>query len=319
MRTRTILATLCFGTTLAAAQPSDPYEEPPAPVEAPPSPSPAAPSPSSPLPPINITITNNNSDTNTNNNSDTSTNDQTNDQQQDNTQTNTQTNEQTNTNTVAPVTTPLAPPALTPPVRGPQPAIERIPMPPRRTKWLAIGVFGGHDHDHDRGGDGRGHGGGGIRASLDLLGRRAFTLGIAATASHRDGGSGVVYVAYTRKLWKLDLRAHIGFGVGGNRGDRDDDDRDDGAPSEPGTPSDTTARTVTGETDDDDRDRDCGPRAEAGLLVGLPLGKRLGLIAGPYISSSRRDHDHAHRDDGERRHRGGPPNASMLVGLRYRF
>jgi len=58
-------------------------------------------------------------------------------------------------------------------------------------------------------------------------------------------------------------------------------------------------------------------RGEAALLVGLPLTKHLGLIAGPVISTS--------RDGGERHgdgdHQRGEHEIAkeIMAGLRYRF
>ncbi len=340
MQLRTILATLFVGSTFAAAQPggpADPPPEPPPPEEAPapppaadeppadarPAAPPEAPTPTEPapvvtappgvVPPITINITNNNTGNNSN--------------------TNTQTNEQTNTQTnTAPVTVstpvtvptpvtvstpvaattnvaPLAPPSTVDQHRGRHPTIERIQMiAPKhvRAKWLAIGVTGGE-------------GGPGVRASLDLLGRGPFTIGIAANASapeghHHGGGDGsasaVAYLAYTRSIGRLDVRAQIGFGISTNAGGGHDTDR-----------GDTIARTVGGTETPATNGREhpeIAPRAEAALLVALPLTKRLGLVAGPILSATHDQGDRLGGDD-EGHHDKPEVDARFMAGLRFGF
>lgn len=363
MRLRTVLATLFVGSTLAAAQPGGPADPPvpdapppeeqkppPPPAEAPtptePSPvepAPAPPPPPAPgpvvtgppgaLPPITITITNNNTGNNSNTNTQTNdqknenhqTNDQKNDQKNDqqNTQTNdqknTQTNDQKNEVTVtAPITVapPLAPPGRV--ERGRHPTIERIAIispKPERTKWLAVGLTLG-----DRGP--------GVRASLDLFGRGHITLGLAASASapgghggDRHGGmhgggdaSAIAYVAYTRRLGPLDVGAQVGLGVGLG------DQRGAGDAAAPDATN--VARTVGGtDTTSTDTGRPrLAPRAEAALLVGLPLTERLGIVAGPVLSTTADDTAGGMRDLGGRGDHGHPEvDARVMAGLRFGF
>ena len=342
MQLRTILATLFVGSTFAAAQPggpADPPPEPPPPEEAPtppapvdekPAPPPEAPTPTEPapvvtappgvVPPITINITNNNTGNNSNTNTQSN--------EQSNAQSNTQTNTQTNTAPVTvttpvtvstPVTTHVAPPPIAVDGdRGRHPTIERIQMiAPKhaRAKWLAIGVTGGED-------------GPGVRASLDLLGRGPFTIGIAASASapeghHHGGGDGsasaVAYLAYTRSIGRLDVRAQIGFGVGTSAGGggRDTDRGDTISP----TISPTIARTVGGTETPTTNGRahpEIAPRAEAALLVALPLTRRLGLVAGPILSAT---HDRGDPlDVGRDGHHDKPEvDARFMAGLRFGF
>jgi hypothetical protein len=198
-----------------------------------------------------------------------------------------------------------------------------------RQKWIALGVLGGHDK--------------GLRLSMDLLARRAWALGVAASASGEGRGDGdggaVAYVAWTRRLGPLAVRAQVGIGLGtrdghrggGHGGGRERDD-------------DVIARATTDPIEDDDDDDHHrggrGPklsrRAEAALLFRLPLGKRLGLVGGPVLTASDRDGDRHDRHDGERRdgerrdgkrgdgdrggdHGRGHVEKSMFVGLSYRF
>lgn len=319
---KSLLAAVLAGSTYAAAQPGMPVEEAPppppvepAPVEAPPAPPVTVSGPPGALPPITINI--NNTNNNTGNNSNTNT--QTNNQQ--NPQTNNQTNEQTNTQTATQtnsvpvtVTTTVAPPSAVVPVQPPGNAVGRYELFHPRTKapkWLAVGITTDQ----------------GVRASIDLITRGRFSVGIAASASgggrhghgrgEGDGGAGAVaYLAYTTKLGRLDVRAQLGFGVGVSGGDHDGPGgrRADGA----------IARTVTG-TDtapDGDGHPKLAPRAEAALLLGLPLTKHLGVFAGPVITAS---HDTDDRDralagdaDGGRRH-GGSVDKAMTAGLRWSF
>jgi len=299
-----LLAAVLASSTYAAAQPGMPVEE-----QAPPPPPVSVEGPPGALPPITININNTNNNTGNNSNTNTQTNDQHNPQTQDNAQTTTQTNSVPVT-----VTTTVAPPSSVAPVVLPGNAVGRYELfhPRHKTaKWLALGVTSNH----------------GVRASIDLIARRRFSFGIAASASGGDGhghhggdherSPGVVaYVAYTKKLGRrLEMRAQLGFGVGGTGGD---DDRDDG----------TIARMT--ETDEGgDRERDCkkrlAPRAEAALLIGLPLTKHLGVFAGPVITATK-DRDDENRDralsgDGghdERRH-GGSVDKAMTAGLRWSF
>lgn len=356
MRLRTVLATLFVGSTLAAAQPGGPADPPapdapppeeqkpppppaeaptptePAPVEPapapPPAPGPVVTGPPGALPPITITITNNNNGNNSNTN--TQTNDQKNDQQntqtndqkndQKNDQQNPQTNDQKNEVTVtAPITVapPLAPPGRV--ERGRHPTIERIAIiSPKRahTKWLAVGLTLG-----DRGP--------GVRGSLDLLGRGHLTFGLAASASapdrhggDRHGGmhgagdaSAIAYVAYTRRLGPLDVRAQVGLGVG--LGDQR------GAGDAAAADATNVARTVGGTdttTTETGRPR-LAPRAEAALLVGLPLTERLGIVAGPVLTTTTDDTAGGMRDLGGERGAHGHPDvdARVMAGLRFGF
>ena len=55
------------------------------------------------------------------------------------------------------------------------------------------------------------------------------------------------------------------------------------------------------------------PRAEASLLVGLPLSHHLGIVAGPVLTSSALDHvliEHGHDS--------AAVDATLFAGLRYR-
>ncbi len=290
MRVRTVVAAVLACTTFAHAQPGADY--PPPEEQPPPAPEPPvsveAP-PGTTLPPINITITNNNTGNNNNTN----------------TQTNSQTNEQAHPQTssvpVTVTTSVTAPGAVTPP----RDLVGRYEVFNPRTKiprWITLGVSRS-----------------GVRGSIDLIARRKLTLGVAATIGHdaehgpdrdherpdhhgRPHVGAVVYVAHTRKLGRLELRASLGFGFGTIGGD---DSRDD----------EIAARSTTPDVDEDRRHRRIAPRAEAALLVGLPLTKRLGLLAGPVISTTGRGHcDNAEDDDGKREVR-----KAVMTGLRLRF
>ncbi len=258
MHVRSALFALVVATPLAAAQPA-------------PEPPPAA------LPPITITITNNNNGNNSN------------------------TNTQTNTAPVT-VSTPEAAHAMPPPPPPPG-FVERYELhrdhaPSHR--WLAVGMT---SELHRRGGMG-------ARASLDLIERGAFDLGIAGELGGRAGGrrehggggtgdgSAVAYVAWTRSLGRLDLRAEVGLGVGTSGASRDRRD------SRPDALARTTSPTPTSM---DRRHGDAlAPRAEAALLVGLPLTRHLGVVAGPELTASGvgRDHQVA---------------VEAFAGLRYRL
>ena len=52
------------------------------------------------------------------------------------------------------------------------------------------------------------------------------------------------------------------------------------------------------------------PRAEAALLLGLPLGHHLGIAAGPVITTSALDHGHG---------RGDAVDVTLFAGLTYRL
>lgn len=298
---KSLFAAVLAGSTFAAAQPAMPVDEAP-----PPPPPPVTVSgPPGALPPITININNTNNNTGNNSNTNTQTNNQQNPQtnNQTNDQANTQTNTQTNTVPVT-VTTTVAPPSSVAPVAPPGNVVGRYELFRPRAKsaaWLALGVTS------DRG----------VRASLDLIVRGRFSLGIAATASGgehhgHDGGErgAVAYLAYTTKLGRLDVRAQLGFGVGTSGGGHDNVGGRDG-----GAIARTT--TVTDPAPDGDRQkRRFAPRAEAALLVGLPLTKHLGLFGGPVISATR-DRE-ADRQDGGRHH-GGSVDKAMTAGLRWSF
>jgi hypothetical protein len=339
MHVRFVLATLFVGSTVAAAQPTappppeDPYPpeapadapEPPEQAPTPTEPAPIVTSPPSVVPPITINITNNNTGNNSNTNTQTNTAPVT-----VSTPVDVSTTTSTPVTVSTPVTTtttvaPIVPPGLVDVNRGRHPTIERVTIiapKPRMPRWLTIGVTGGED-------------GPGIRASIDILRRGRFSLGIAANAHGRgfghhgddDGGfdeehgkhgdvdgtaSAVVYLAYTKQIGRLQLRAQIGFGADCDN-DRDDDDDDDDRDDN------TIARSVGGD-DDDDRERRGSPRAEAALLVALPLTKRLGLVAGPIVSATRRDGDDRRFDlDDDHRHERPDVDARFMAGLRFGF
>ena len=320
MRIRSVLFALLAGSTFAAAQPGPPGTDvpPPEPIEAPPPEPEPAPLPPPPteapvvvtpaapvapgaIPPITINITNNNNGNNSNTN--TQTNSQANPQT--NAQTTTQTATQTNTAPVT-VTTTVAAPGMVaplPPVRAAVDHYELIRAKAKPARWITLGVT------HDRHGPPSG-----IRGSFDLIGRGAWTLGIAATLSHggegghghdrgrggddhgRPSASAIAYIAWTGRLGRLDLRAQVGLGAGTKGESRDDDD--------------TIKRTTT--DDDDSQHGGCGNhrlgmRAEAAFLVGLPFGKHLGVVAGPVISAGK-------PEAGEK-----AVDAQLMTGLRYRF
>jgi hypothetical protein len=274
---------ILLGTSIVAAQPApEPVESPPSepPPEPPPPPPETVPTaPPSALPPITITITNNNTGNNNNTNTATNTAPVT-------------VSTPVTTTVTAPVT--IAPPALPPLVRpeiagpgdpswtpGGVQLVVRRDVPQR---WLLVGALGGHD-------------GGGMRASFDLFARRRLAVGIAASATgehdpHGDahdarGSAGVVgYLAWTRPLGRIQMRAQFGLGFGATG--HHDDQRD-------ATP---IARTVGGTTPDDPQDAhpQLGPRAEAALLFALPLGRHFGLVAGPVITATGAGH---HEHDGD--------------------
>ena len=248
------------------------------------------------MPPITIHITNNNNGNNSNTNDNTQTN------QQDNTQTNQQDNTQTNQQDVEQVVTDEAPPlGVTVPPSLPLPPLptmfERDQLSrrarPTTARWISLAATGDL------------HGRPGVRASIDLLGRRGFTLGVAGVldgggGDHRDerggghdsGAAAIGYLAWTGRLGKLDLRAQVG--VGAALGDAES--------------KVTAIARTTGSAAERDGDPRVTPRAEAALLVGLPLGRHLGVIAGPVISTSKLEVDHR-----------GAVETTMTGGLRYRF
>ncbi len=335
MRARTVLFALLAGSTAAVAQPGadlpppEPAPEPaPTPTEtappveaAPPAPPPPqAPAPAEPapggvtpatpggaLPPITINITNNNNGNNSN------TNTQTNSQA--NPQTNTQTNSQTTSVPVNVTTSVGAPGAITaqPGVRAAVDHYELLRAKEKPAKWITLGVTTAL------------HGPpAGIRGSMDLIGRGAWSLGIAGSISadgdgmhgahhggraRGDGGASaqaIGYIAWTGKIGRLDLRAQVGLGAGTSG----DGGRDGGR-----APDGTLARTTTGDptTTDPSATNDrhghgrLGMRAEAAVLVGLPLGKHLGLVAGPVISAGK-------PEAGEK-----AVTAQVMGGLRWGF
>jgi hypothetical protein len=271
---------------------------PPAPEEPAPLPPPAAPAPavtiSSPsgvppsaLPPITINITNNNSNTNA--------------------QTNTAPVTVSTPATVStPVTVSAPPPSLTPafPSRSVVEHYE-VHAHARSQLWLLLAVTGGEHRD------------GGVRASIDLLTSGQLALGIGAMASGGElgghehgrrgghdrersaGDSADVYVAYTTKVGLLDVRALIGIAASRDTrrhgtGMRSDDDN-------------AIARTTTGDTGGESSHGHGmqGIRAagEAALLVGLPLGRHIGLVGGPTLTTT---------DVGKH----GQVDATMFAGLR---
>ena len=242
---------------------------PPTPVE------PAPPPPPTTPPPINITITNNNNGNNSN--------------------TNTQTNTAPVTVTTSTPVTVAAPPTLAPPSyidARPPPVTRYQILGPHAVaqRWLMFGLTKGH---HETG----------VRGSLDLFSRGHLALGIAGSAEHERHGAdmgAVAYLAWTRTLGRFDLRAQIGLGVGGLGHHA----RGHGEQERP----EAVARTIGGggEPPRPHDERGPGARAEASVLLGLPLGKRLGLVVGPVISAER----------GER-HR--EIDAQLFGGLRLRF
>lgn len=330
MRVRTVLFALLAGSTFAAAQPGPPGADlpPPEPAEAPPLPpqpeplppppappvvvTPVAPAAPGAIPPITINITNNNNGNNSN------TNTQTNSQA--NPQTTTQTNTQTNSVPVTVTTTVAAPGAVAPlpPVRAVMDHYELLRTKDKPNRWITLGVTTDL----------------GVRASVDLLARGAWSLGVSAGASgdgeggHRhkhgrgpDGGErggasagAVAYIAWTGSFAGLDLRAQVGLGAGtssggsehGHHGGRGHDDDDN---------ADTIERSTTGGTTTGEGlemrgghgGHGFGPRAEAALLVGLPLGRHLGIVAGPVVSATKAERDEP------------AVNAALMAGLRYRF
>ena len=108
-----------------------------------------------------------------------------------------------------------------------------------------------------------------------------------------------------KHLGRIDVRAQVGLGAGTS----------EHAPDE--TRSDATdmiARTTGATTTPpDDRHGHGGiamtPRAEASLLVGLPLGRHFELAAGPVITATNFDQ------------RGGdvPVDVTLFTGIGYRF
>jgi hypothetical protein len=173
-----------------------------------------------------------------------------------------------------------------------------------------------------------GHGAAGVRGSLDLLGRGAWTLGVAAAASaphhgHGDGAGGAsatAYLAWTTSIARFDVRAQIGLGFGGGGdGGGSAPDRRGRDPRDP-----IAARTTGGDAPPPippgrgDRhgggDGGASPRAEAALLVGLPLGERFGLVAGPVVSTSDRGEPAMPRGRG-----GASVETTVMAGLRYGF
>ena len=338
MRLPTVLATLVVGSTLAAAQPADrpteppppppedpyPPEDAPPPTEPPPAPKPA-PAPvvtAPPGAPITITITNNNNGNNSNTNTQTTTAPVTVSTPVD---VSTPVTVSTPITVTAPSTTPpVAPPIASDTSRGRHPTIERIQLLPAKRDvpaWLAIGVTGGE-------------GGAGVRAQIDLLRRGRFAIGVAATASaphgHGHGGHGghgdlagrggdattsaVAFLAYTRLIGRLEVRAQAGVGAQLDRGD--DASRD------ASRDADAIARTVGGnETTPTSTRPRVAPRGEAALLVALPLTRRLGLVAGPILSATRDARggmfDDAAGGDGRRGH--PDIDARFMTGLRLGF
>lgn len=337
MRARTVLFALLAGSTAAVAQPGadlpppEPAPEPaptptetPSPVEAAPplqAPAPAEPAPvvvtpaapAGTLPPITINITNNNNGNNSNTN--TQTNSQANPQT--NTQTNSQANPQTNTQTTSVpvnVTTSVAAPgavAAQPGVRARVDHYELLRAKEKPPKWITLGVTTAL------------HGPpAGIRGSIDLISRGAWSLGVAGAISHDGGGmrghggggrgdgkpsaQAIGYLAWTGKIGRLDVRAQVGLGAGTSS----DGARDGGRASDG-----TIARTTTGDPTTTDpsamNDRHghgrLGMRAEAAVLVGLPLGRHLGLVAGPVISAGK-------PEAGEK-----AVTAQVMGGLRWGF
>lgn len=326
MRVRTVLFAVLTGTTVAAAQPgasdeelpppetaeAPPPEPEPAPLRPPPAPEPVVVTPVAPgsaVPPITINITNNNNGNNSNTN--TQTNSQANPQT--NSQTNAQENAQTTTQTATvpvTVTTSLAPPSG---LASLPPAVDHYELLRAKQKparWITLGVTS-ELHGPPAG----------IRGSIDLIGRGAWTLGVAGAISHDGdfghgkmrGGDGhgkptasaVGYIAWTGKLGRLDIRAQVGLGASAQV-DKHDHDGDE---------ADAVIKRTT--TTDDDQNTDggrrhprLGMRAEAAVLVGLPLGKHLGLVAGPVLSAEK-------PEAGEDKKRA--VDAQVMAGLRWRF
>ena len=105
-------------------------------------------------------------------------------------------------------------------------------------------------------------------------------------------GLNVVVPLIDRVRYLLDLRAQVG--VGAALGDAES--------------KVTAIARTTGSAAERDGDPRVTPRAEAALLVGLPLGRHLGVIAGPVISTSKLEVDHR-----------GAVETTMTGGLRYRF
>ena len=274
MRKRSALVPLLASATFASAQPAPPPEQ-----AAPPSEQPAPPGV---LPPITINITNNNNGNNSNTN----------------TQTNNQTNDQANHQTAPPWVG--APPALTAPLAPPS-IVERYHTHREAQRWLLVGAMRSL----------HGHGDGGAAASLDLLARGNFSAGLGLAADREHGAAGDGYFAWTGRLGPLDVRAEAGVGVSreqrhhsGRLGMREAPPSDALARTVGGTTG--TTGTTTGTPTDGDHDRHRGGRAsafgEAALLVGLPLGRHLGVVAGPIATSGERSVD-----------------VTLFAGLRYRL
>lgn len=236
--------------TFAAAQPAPTAEGPP--VEPPPPAPPATvtvtPTAPGAMPTITINITNNN---NSNNNSNS------------NSQSNNQNNNQTNTvSTPVTTTVTLAPPSAVAPVAVVAPTT--VARHASSDRWLMLGAT--RDHNTM-----------GARASIDVLSRGHFALGLDAAIAfaERDHAqvSGGAYLAWTAQLGRFDLRAQVGAEVG------------------------------PGGHEHHHHHRDLDVRGEAAVLLGLPLGHNLGIVAGPIVTAD----DPKHLD------------VTMFAGLRYRL
>jgi hypothetical protein len=231
----------------------------------------------------------------------------------------------TTVSTPGAVSAPIAPAAVArSPLRG---LVERYDM--RRDaphRWLLVAATSNLEHE----------GGIGARASIDLLEYRHLDLGIAGSLTpsrsqdrHEHGrggfesrggaeggleGSAVAYIAVTGSLGGLDVRAQIGLGFGSSggmserrgRGER----RDEFAIARSTVGKPTPVEPPEG---DGAENASFAPRAEAALLIALPLGRHLGLVGGPVITAT--SLDHAMND------RGHEPQVDVTLeaGLRYRF
>jgi hypothetical protein len=308
MRIQSIVALVALGSIASAEEPAPPDTEeetedqpPPEPEQPPPNPVDppivvTPPAGTSGVPPITINITNNNNGNNSNTN--TQTNNQQNDQKND--QQNQQTNEQTTHVPIAvQMTVPVVP---TPPMGPPRYEVMHIASPQR---WFSIGIVAG---EHEAG----------IRGSIDLIARHAWSIGIAGSIvgnerEHEEEGkprgSAVAYLAWTRKFGPFDIRAQLGLGASTGQQQRG---RDEGW---------RARSTSEGDNDDEHEGEHCdvSPYAEAALLIGLPITRKLSLFGGPVLSASggMGDERDEHRGREEAEH--GDARASLVGGLVYRF
>lgn len=312
MRVRSAFIPMLLSAAYAAAQPSttEPVPPPPAPPveEAPPLPPPPPPPAPAPPPPttssvvvpagtpITITITNNNTGNNNNTNTSSSSSPVTVTAPVTVSTPVTTTNTSTNTNTATNAGT-LAPPSLAPPMPPRHP--QRFETVARR--WAFLGATADLARRDQLG----------ARASLDLLVHGPFALGIAGDVAagqdkrgHDVAGSATAYLAWTGHVGRFDVRAQLGLGIG--TGDETRGRRDEAGG---GFARVTTTGGRQGGRRGDEGATAYAPRAEAAVLVGLPLGHNLGIAAGPILRASGLDH----------LERGGEKSVdvTLFAGLRY--